>query len=133
PILVIIIGEGGSGGALGIGVGDKVLMLENAIYSVISPEGCAAILWKDQSKVEEAASALKLTAEDLLKLKIIDGIIPEPRGGAHRNVEETANNIKRAILREIESLKSLPLEELLLRRKNKYRSMGKLRSDENAK
>jgi len=133
PILVIIIGEGGSGGALGIGVGDKVLMLENAIYSVISPEGCAAILWKDQSKVEEAASALKLTAKDLLKLKIIDGIIPEPRGGAHRNVEETANNIKRAILREIESLKSLPLEELLLRRKNKYRSMGKLRSDENAK
>jgi len=102
-------------------------MLENAIYSVISPEGCAAILWKDQSKVEEAAAALKLTAQDLLKLNIIDGIIPEPRGGAHRNIEETASNIKEAILREIETLKALPLEELLARRKIKYRSMGKER------
>ncbi|RLE10814.1 acetyl-CoA carboxylase carboxyl transferase subunit alpha, partial [Candidatus Aerophobetes bacterium] len=127
PILVIIIGEGGSGGALGIGIGDRVLMLENAIYSVISPEGCAAILWNDQSKVEEAAAALKLTAQDLLKLNIIDGIIPEPRGGAHRNIEETASNIKEAILREIETLKALPLEELLARRKIKYRSMGKER------
>jgi len=129
PILVIIIGEGGSGGALGIGVGDRVLMLENAIYSVISPEGCAAILWKDQSKVEEAAAALKLTAQDLLKLNIIDGIIPEPRGGAHRDVEQTASNIKRAILREIETLKAIPLEELLIRRKIKYRTMGKPRGE----
>ena len=123
PILVIIIGEGGSGGALGIGVGDRVLILENAIYSVISPEGCAAILWKDQSKVEEAAAALKLTARDLLKLGIIDGIIPEPRGGAHRDVEKTASNVKETILREIETLKALPLEELLAHRKNKYRGV----------
>lgn len=121
PILAIIIGEGGSGGALGVGVGDRVLMLENAIYSVISPEGCAAILWKDQSKVEEAAATLKLTAQDLLKLAIIDGTIPEPRGGAHRNVEETADNIKNTILKELESLKALPLKELLIRRKIKYR------------
>ena len=123
PILVIIIGEGGSGGALGIGVGDRVLILENAVYSVISPEGCAAILWKDQSKVEEAAAALKLTAQDLLKLGIIDGIIPEPLGGAHRDVEKTASNVKETILREIETLKALPLEELLAHRKNKYRGV----------
>jgi len=132
PIIVIIIGEGGSGGALGIGVGDRVLMLENAIYSVISPEGCAAILWKDQNKVEEAARALKLTAQDLLKLSIIDGTIPEPQGGAHRNVGKTAENIKNAILRELETLKALPLEELLVQRKIKYRKLGKNRGGENA-
>jgi len=131
PILVIIIGEGGSGGALGIGVGDRILMLENAIYSVISPEGCAAILWKDQEKVEEAASALKLTAQDLLKLGIIDGIIPEPRGGAHRDVEKTASNIKMAILKEMETLRAISPEELVIRRKNKYRGMGKFRSEKN--
>jgi len=129
PIIAIIIGEGGSGGALGIGVGDKIFMLENAIYSVISPEGCAAILWKDQQKVEEAASALKLTAQDLLKLGIIDGIIPEPRGGAHRDVETTAINIKKTILKEIEDLKSIPIERLLMERKNKYREMGKFRRE----
>lgn len=131
PILVIIIGEGGSGGALGIGVGDKILMLENAIYSVISPEGCAAILWKDQEKVEEAASALKLTAQDLLKMGVVDGIIPEPRGGAHRDVKTTASNIKMAILREIETLEAMSVEELLACRKNKYRTTGKFRSEKN--
>ncbi len=131
PIIVIIIGEGGSGGALGIGVGNKVFMLENAIYSVISPEGCAAILWKNQIKVEEAANALKLTAQDLLKLGVIDGIIPEPRGGAHRNIEETANNIKKVILNEIEALKAMSPEELVIQRKTKYRKMGKFRSEKN--
>ncbi|MBC7190072.1 acetyl-CoA carboxylase carboxyltransferase subunit alpha [Candidatus Aerophobetes bacterium] len=125
PIIVILIGEGGSGGALGIGVGDRVYMLENAVYSVISPEGCAAILWKDQSKVEEAAAALKLTAQDLLELNLIDGIIPEPKGGAHRNVEETAENIKNVILKDVEVLKSLPPDELVRRRKLKYKQMGK--------
>jgi len=123
PILVIIIGEGGSGGALGIGIGDKVLMLENAIYSVISPEGCAAILWKDQEKVEEAASALKLTSQDLLNLGIIDGIIPEPKGGAHRDIEQTALNIKKVILRELEFFQGIPPEELIKRRYQKYRKM----------
>lgn len=131
PILVIIIGEGGSGGALGIGVGDKILMLENAIYSVISPEGCAAILWKDQTKVEEAAAALKLTARDLLKLGIVDEIIPEPRGGAHRDVEKTASNIKEAILKEIDILLRMSPEELVAKRRDKYRKMGKFRSDRN--
>ncbi|MBE0478003.1 acetyl-CoA carboxylase carboxyltransferase subunit alpha [Candidatus Aerophobetes bacterium] len=131
PIIVIIIGEGGSGGALGIGVGDKLLMLENAVYSVISPEGCAAILWDDQNKIEEAASALKLTANDLLKLDIIDGIIPEPQGGAQRDVGKTANNIKKAILRELEALRTMPVEELILRRKIGYRQMGKTRGEEN--
>jgi len=131
PILVIIVGEGGSGGALGMGMGDKVLMLENAIYSVISPEGCAAILWKDQSKVEEAAAALKLTTQDLLKLEIIDGIIPEPWGGAHKDVEKTANNIKKTILREIKPLKELSLKELLSRRKIKYRGVKKTKDGKN--
>lgn len=131
PILVIIIGEGGSGGALGMGMGDKVLMLENAIYSVISPEGCAAILWKDQSKVEEAAAALKLTTQDLLRLGIIDGLIPEPWGGAHKDLEKTANNIKKTILKEIKTLKELSLEELLSRRKIKYRGAKKTKGEKN--
>ena len=123
PILVIIIGEGGSGGALGIGVGDKVLMLENAIYSVISPEGCAAILWKDQEKVEEAASALKLTSQDLLSLGIIDSVIPEPKGGAHRDIEQTALNIKETILRELKFFQGISPEELIKKRYQKYRKM----------
>lgn len=131
PIVVVIIGEGGSGGALGIGVGDRILMLENSIYSVISPEGCAAILWKDQEKVEEAASALKLTSQDLLQLEIIDRIIPEPRGGAHRDIEETADNIKIACLNEIETLKAISSEELIKNRKQKYRRIGKMRSEKN--
>ena len=129
PILAIVIGEGGSGGALGIGVGDKVLMLENAIYSVISPEGCAAILWKDQEKVEEAAEALHLTSQDLLKLGIIDEIIPEPRGGAHRNVEKTAANIKQAIIKHLRELRKLSLDELIERRWQKYRKIGSFKRE----
>lgn len=124
PILVVIIGEGGSGGALGIGVGDVVLMMEYAIYSVISPEGCAAILWADRSKAQQAAEALKLTAPDLLQLGVIDGIIPEPTGGAHRDPKQAAENLKRCILENLESLMRTPTEVLLKRRLEKYSRIG---------
>ena len=103
PIVVVVIGEGGSGGALGIGVGDRICVMENAYYSVISPEGCAAILWKDRAKADEAARALKLTAYDLIKLKIIDEIIPEPLGGAHRDPEAAGKNIKKALIKNMNS------------------------------
>jgi len=124
PILVVIIGEGGSGGALGIGVGDRILILENAYYSVISPEGCAAILWKDASKAAEAAGALKLTAQDLLELGIVDEIIKEPLGGAHVNPQETANNLKETILRHMQQILNLPIETLLKLRYDKFRRIG---------
>lgn len=124
PILVIVIGEGGSGGALGIGIGDRIFMLENAIYSVISPEGCAAILWKDQEKVEEAASALKLTARDLLSLELIDGIISEPLGGAHRDPQGTAQTIKKTILTTLPELTRIPFSTLLKGRHQRYRQIG---------
>lgn len=127
PILVVIIGEGGSGGALGIGVGDRILMLENAVYSVISPEGCAAILWKDQEKVEEAAEALSLTSQDLFNLGIVDEVISEPRGGAHRDPEQTALNIKERIIKHLGELKGLSPEELLEKRHRKYREIGKFK------
>ncbi|MFQ5834543.1 MAG: acetyl-CoA carboxylase carboxyltransferase subunit alpha [bacterium] len=127
PIVVTVIGEGGSGGALGIGVGDRTLMLENAIYSVISPEGCAAILWKDQTKIEEAAKALRITSQDLLDLKIIDDIIPEPMGGAHRDVEQTALNIKQAVTKHLRELKDLTPAELIQKRYKKYRGIGKFK------
>ena len=127
PILVIIMGEGGSGGALGIGLGDRVLLLENAIYSVISPEGCAAILWNDQDRVEEAARTLKLTAHDLLEIGLIDGIIPEPGGGAHRDPEKTAANVKEAIIKNLDELKDIPSEELTKMRYEKYRRIGKFK------
>jgi len=124
PILVIIVGEGGSGGALGIGLGDRTLLLENSIYSVISPEGCAAILWKSQEKVEQAAETLKLTAQDLLKIGLIDGIIPEPRGGVHRDPEKTAANIKESIIKNLDELTDMPPEELVKTRYEKYRRIG---------
>ncbi len=127
PILVIIIGEGGSGGALGIGVGDRILMLENAVYSVISPEGCAAILWKNQEKVEEAAKALRLTSQDLFNLGLIDEIIPEPRGGAHKDPEQTALNIKERIIKHLEELKIVSPEEVVKKRYKKYRGIGKFK------
>ena len=123
-ILVYVIGEGGSGGALGIGVGDRVYVLENAYYSVISPEGCAAILWKERSKSPEAASALKLTAKDLLEMHIIDGIIKEPLGGAHRGMEETAENIKTAIKKDLATLRELSKDKLIEARYAKFRSIG---------
>jgi acetyl-CoA carboxylase carboxyl transferase subunit alpha len=124
PVLVFVIGEGGSGGALGIGVGDKVYVLENAYYSVISPEGCAAILWKERSKSPEAASVLKLTAKDLLEMGIIDGIIKEPLGGAHRDGLPVAENIKTAILKDLASLKHVPKDKLIDTRYAKFRSIG---------
>ncbi|MBI4974476.1 MAG: acetyl-CoA carboxylase carboxyltransferase subunit alpha [Candidatus Omnitrophica bacterium] len=123
-IIVIVIGEGGSGGALGIGVGDRIYVLENAYYSVISPEGCAAILWKERSKSPESASALKLTAKDLLEMHIIDGIIKEPLGGAHRNPHETAENIKAVIKRDLADLGSMTKEKLLETRYAKFRTIG---------
>lgn len=124
PIMAIVIGEGGSGGALGVGVADRVAVLENSYYSVISPEGCAAILWKDGSKAPAAAQVLKLTGADLLKMGIIDEVIPEPLGGAHRDAQKAALNIKEAILRNFKELEPLDKEELLKLRYKKFRSMG---------
>ncbi|MBI4363989.1 MAG: acetyl-CoA carboxylase carboxyltransferase subunit alpha [Candidatus Latescibacteria bacterium] len=124
PIVSIVIGEGGSGGALALAVGDVVLMLENSIYSVITPEGCAAILWKDASKAEQAAEALKLTAHDLLELKVIDEVIPEPLGGAHRDPDQMAQKLQEAILRHVRGLLGLPIQELLDRRLEKFLKMG---------
>ncbi|MFN4227536.1 MAG: acetyl-CoA carboxylase carboxyltransferase subunit alpha [Candidatus Ratteibacteria bacterium] len=124
PILCIIIGEGGSGGALGIGVGDRILMQEFSIYSVISPEGCASILWKSQDGVEEAAKALKLTAKDLLELGIIDEIIPEPPGGAHSDWETTFKLTKEVIERNLKEIKMIKVDELVEIRYKKYRKIG---------
>ncbi|MGB9721147.1 MAG: acetyl-CoA carboxylase carboxyltransferase subunit alpha [bacterium] len=124
PIIVVILGEGGSGGALAIAQGDRVLMLENAIYSVISPEGCASILWRDASKNRDAAEALKITAQDLLEFKIIDEIIPEPLGGAHMDHQKTAENIKSAVVNNLQKLIPLPVDKLIEERIEKYRAMG---------
>jgi acetyl-CoA carboxylase carboxyl transferase subunit alpha len=123
-IIAIVIGEGGSGGALGIGVADRVCVLENAYYSVISPEGCAAILWKDGAKASEAAEVLKLTAPDLLKLKVIDQIIPEPLGGAHRDPQKMAQNLKEVLIEDLKELKAQDKQELLKLRYRKFRDMG---------
>lgn len=124
PIVVCIIGEGGSGGALGIGIGDRILILEHAYYSVISPEGCAAILWKDRAHAERAAQALKISAKDLLELKLADEMVPEPEGGAHVNHTEMTANLKAAILRNLSELKALPPADLLNARYEKFRAMG---------
>ncbi|MBP7056247.1 MAG: acetyl-CoA carboxylase carboxyltransferase subunit alpha [Candidatus Omnitrophica bacterium] len=124
PVIVFVIGEGGSGGALGIGIGDRVYVLENAYYSVISPEGCAAILWKERGRSPDAAAALKLTAKDLFEKKIIDGIIREPLGGAHRNPREAADNIKKTIKKDIAALKEIPKEKLIDQRYAKIRAIG---------
>jgi acetyl-CoA carboxylase carboxyl transferase subunit alpha len=124
PIVVVVIGEGGSGGALAVAVGDRVMMLQNSFYSVISPEGCAAILWKDQSAVRQAAENLKIRAADLLELELIDSIIPEPAGGAHIDPEQTYQNVDQAISRTLEELRGKPAEELLEARYQKFRKMG---------
>ena len=124
PIIVVIIGEGSSGGALAIGVGDKILMLENAIYSILSPEGYAAILWKDGSRAKEASDVMKLTADDLYELNIIDKIIQEPDGGAEKDIVLISNNIKKEILKEVKKLKKKPVDILIEERYNKFRSMG---------
>ncbi len=127
PIICIVIGEGGSGGALGIGVGDRILMLENAYYSVISPEGCASILFRDSSKWQQAAEALKLTALDLYNLGVIDEIIPEPLGGAHKDIQQTIKNLKSAIIRNLQELLTIDTETLVKQRYKKYRKIGKLK------
>jgi len=124
PIVSVVIGEGGSGGALALAVADRVLMLEHAVYSVISPEGCAAILWNDPAKAPDAAAALKLTAKDLLNLGIIDEVIPEPLGGAHRNPTTMAERLAKALSTHLGQLEELSGEELLARRDVKYRKMG---------
>ena len=129
PVVVALLGEGGSGGAIGIAVGNRILMLEHGIYSVIPPEGCAAILWRDPTKGADAAAALKITAKDALKLGVIDEIIPEPLGGAHRNVDETAKNLKSAILRHLHELESISGEELARDRYEKFRNMGSFLSE----
>lgn len=127
PVVAVVIGEGGSGGALGIGVADRVLMMENAYYSVISPEGCAAILWKDRKYATEAASALKLSAGDLEGLKIIDEVIPEPMGGAHHDHVAAAGNLKRQVIKHLTELETLDKDTLLKRRYDKFRAFGDFR------
>ena len=129
PIFLCVIGEGGSGGALGVGVGDWVAMLENAYYSVISPEGCAAILWRDRAKAPDAAAALKMTAQDLLKLGLIDEMIDEPLGGAHHDPARVAQRIKDALVRFLASVEGLPADELLRRRYERFRRIGVFTTD----
>lgn len=124
PIIVVIIGEGASGGALGIGIGDRILMLENTWYSVISPESCSSILWRSWDYKEQAAEALKLTAEDLLAQKIIDRIVPEPLGGAHKNFEEISQTLKIVLLEELSKLQKIKPEKLAQTRLEKFGSMG---------
>lgn len=124
PVIVVVLGEGGSGGALGIAIGNRILMLENAVYSVIPPEGCAAILFRDPNRKIEAAEALRITSQDALELGVVDEIIPEPLGGAHRNVDVTARNLKAAILRHLEELSSVSDQEIAAERYEKFRNMG---------
>ncbi|MFA5063098.1 MAG: acetyl-CoA carboxylase carboxyltransferase subunit alpha [Candidatus Omnitrophota bacterium] len=124
PIISVVIGEGGSGGALGVGVTDRIFVLENSYYSVISPEGCAAILWKDGSKAPQAAEVLKLTGDDLTELKIIDEVIPEPLGGAHRDPQKTAQKLKEALIKTLNELKAYNKDELLKLRYKKFRDIG---------
>ena len=125
PIIIVITGEGGSGGAIGIGVGDSIMMLGNAVYSVISPEGCASILWRDGSKAPLAAENLKITSDELLKLKVIDEIIPEPAGGAHRASDETMIAVKQSIIKHIDRLKRIAPSKLINKRYEKFAALGR--------
>lgn len=124
PVIAAVIGEGGSGGALGIGVADRVLILENAYYSVISPEACSAILWRDRRHAAEAAEALKLTSHDLLRLDVVDEIVPEPEGGAHRDFDMAAANLGTALRQNLEKLLKEPIDQLLKQRYKKFRQLG---------
>ena len=128
PTVAVVIGEGGSGGALAIGVADRVLMLENSVYSVISAEGCAAILWKDAAHRDKAARAMRMTAGDLIELKVIDDVVAEPSGGAHSDWEDTGANLKEALLKHLGELKALDVDTLRKRRLDKYLGMGQWRS-----
>ena len=125
PIICVVIGEGGSGGALAIGIGDHIAMLEHSVYSVISPEGCASILWGDKGKTSQAANALCITANDLLKFEVIDEIVREPLGGAHRNHKQAAIRMKKSLRKNLERLTQIPLSELIQLREKKFREMGK--------
>ena len=125
PIICVIIGEGGSGGALAIGIGDHITMLEHSVYSVISPEGCASILWGDKDKTSQAANALCITANDLFKFEVIDEIVREPLGGAHRNHKQAAIRMKKSLRKNLERLTQIPLSELIPLREKKFREMGK--------
>ena len=127
PVIIVVTGEGGSGGALALGIGDRVLMLEHAIYSVISPEGCASILWRDGEQAKEAAEALKLTSQDLQALDVIDRMIPEPLGGAHRNPQDAADVIRNAILKNLEELDALSVDQLLENRQRRLASFGQFK------
>jgi len=124
PIVVVVIGEGASGGALGIGVGDRILMFENSWYSVIAPESCSSILWRSWDYKEQAAEALKLTAPDLVQQGIVDRIVPEPRGGAHRNPDEAGAILKKILLEELRTLKKVKIEKLIEQRIDKFSKMG---------
>jgi len=132
PIIVTVTGEGGSGGALGIGVGDRVFMLEHAYYSVISPEGCAAILWKDQDKAEAAAEALKITSQDLKALRLIDDIIPEPAGGAHIDPRQAASFIDQRLQKALSELRGIPSKELVESRYTRFRLLGSVADSDSA-
>ncbi|HDH57979.1 MAG TPA: acetyl-CoA carboxylase carboxyltransferase subunit alpha [Bacteroidetes bacterium] len=125
PFLAIVIGEGGSGGALAIGIADRILMLENSIYSVISPEGCASILYRDATQAPKAAEAMKITARDLLKLGLIDEVIEEPLGGAHRDPDASAQNVRAALIRNLDELSNVPQEDLIAKRHERYFKVGK--------
>ena len=133
PVISVIIGEGGSGGALGIGIANRVLMLENAYYSVITPEGCAAILFHDSGKAREAAEALRITADDLMQLGVVDEILPEPLGGAHRDAAFTAGKMKEALLRNLEILQAMATAKVVEDRYNKFRKIGVYQDSERKK
>ncbi|KAE9636107.1 acetyl-CoA carboxylase carboxyltransferase subunit alpha [Defluviitalea raffinosedens] len=128
PIISIVIGEGGSGGALALGVGDKIYMLEYAVYSVLSPEGFAAILWKDSSKAKEAAEIMKITAQDLMSFKIIDEVVPEPLGGAHKDMKKMSEEIKKYIIKGLKEVKNQSIEDLIQNRYDKFRKIGEYQS-----
>lgn len=130
-VITIVIGEGSSGGALAIGIGDKVLMLENAVYSVLSPEGFSSIVWKSSQRVQEAAEVMKMTAKDLYKFKVIDEVIKEPEdGGAQKDINMVSEAIKKSILKNVKELKKLKVEELVQKRYEKFRAMGEYKTPE---
>ena len=125
PVIAVVIGEGGSGGALALGVADRVLMLEHATYSVISPEGCAAILWKNGGKASEAAELLKITAQDLYQMKVIDEVVEEPVGGAHRDPRRAAELLKESLVRNLTEIRDVPVDELIRKRYEKFRILNR--------